>query len=123
MNRFILTVAFTVAALAMSTNEASAFFRKKKASAPQAQTVSYSAPVNCCDMTHPSTTGYGMPYQSNMGYSQPYQSNMGYGQPYQSNMGYGSSNSNGVLGAVSNLGENVIDTTGRVLTAPFRAFR
>ena len=113
MNRFILTVAFTIAALAMSTNEASAFFRKKKASAPQAQTVSYSAPVNCCDMTHPSTTGYGMPYQSNMGYS----------QPYQSNMGYGSSNSNGVLGAVSNLGTTVIDTTGRVLTAPFRAFR
>ena len=119
MNRFILTIAFTVAALAMSTNEASAFFRKKKASAHQAQTVSYSAPVShsapCCDS--------GNSYHSSSNNGQPYYGSSSYGQPYQSNMGYGSSNSNGVLGAVSNLGENVIDTTGRVLTAPFRAFR
>ena len=117
MNRFILTVAFTITALVLSAGESSAFFRKKRACKP-AQT--YSAPV--VSYTDSSCCGSGMNHHSgNMGYSMPYQSNMGYSTPYYNNMDYGNSNysypaNNGVVG-------NVLNETGNIITMPFRMLR
>lgn len=75
-------------------------------------------------------SGYSMPQQygyGNTGYVQPYSGygNTGFGsQQYgYGNSGFGSSGSNGLLGTVSNVGNNVIGGAANLLSTPFRLLR